>query len=316
LSEIVENVNIKPTVAAYPELPAAHSRSYLATGFSRLLRRKLVLVALAIFSVITLLSYSAGWICQTIIKQDRDDIDLELLTSGFQPPVPPGTLRHLLGSDELGRDTLARLLYGGQVSLTVGFLVAAISITIGTALGLVAGYFGGKVDDFVNLLVQVILNVPALFLLILLSTYYQFNTFNLSVLIGLLAWPGLTRQVRGAVLSLRSRDYILAAKAIGVPEWRIILSHILPNVLSLMLVVVGFNVAIAIQVESALSFLGFGISVPIPSWGNMLADSQSRFTSAPWLVYAPALAIFVTVLCVFIIADGVRDAFDPQLKRL
>jgi peptide/nickel transport system permease protein len=315
MSKVAESLASRPKVTTVEQRYKKASRGFFASSFARFFRHKLNVAALVVFTLVAIASYSAGWVSDTILKQKRDEIDFDLLAKGFQPPVPPGTLTHIMGTDELGRDILARLLYGGQVSLTVGFLTALIAVSIGTTLGLLAGYFGGWVDDLVNLLVQTILNIPALFLLIMLSLYFRPDIISLSLTIGLLSWAGLTRQVRGAVLSLSTRDYISAARVSGASNFRILLVHMLPNVVSLMLVVAGFDVAGAILIESGLSYLGFGIAVPIPSWGSMLADSQSRFTNAPWMVYTPALAIFITVLCVFLIADGLRDAFDPRLKN-
>jgi len=314
MSEVAESVTTEPMIPVGITRAKKISKGFFATSFAVFFRSKLNIFALILFSIIALLSYGAGWISENILHEDRDQLDFDLVAKGIQLPAPPGTFNHLLGTDELGRDILTRLLYGGQVSLTIGFLVAAISIFIGTLLGLLAGYYGGWVDDVVNMLVQVILNIPALFLLIMLSIYVSPSIVSLSLLIGLLSWPLLTRQVRGAVLSLRTRDYIAAAEVMGASSFRILLVHILPNVVSLMIVVAGFTVAAAILIESALSYLNFGISVPVPSWGSMLSDSQTRFTSAPWMVYTPALAIFLTVLCVYLIADGLRDAFDPRLK--
>lgn len=309
----------EPVTAPSPKLRESRkarkaSRGFFATSFAKFFRSKLNLAALILFCLIAVVSYGADWISQYILHQDRDQIDFDLINKGIQPPAPPGTLNHLLGTDELGRDILTRLLYGGQVSLSIGFLVAFIAVFIGTILGLLAGYYKGWVDDLVNLLVQLVLNIPALFLLIMLSIYTSPSIISLSLLIGLLSWAGLTRQVRGAVLSLRSRDYVAAAEVMGASGFRILMVHLLPNVISLMIVVASFIVAGAILVESALSYLNFGISVPVPSWGSMLSDSQTRFTSAPWMVYTPALAIFLTVLCIYLIADGLRDAFDPRLK--
>ncbi|MEI7556920.1 ABC transporter permease [Candidatus Chlorohelix sp.] len=292
----------------------AGSQGFWASSFSRFFRDKLSVLALVIFVIIALLTVGSPWIAQTILKQERDTIDFNLLTMGYQPPVGPGVGGHLLGTDELGRDQAVRVLYGGQVSLSVGFLTAIISIFIGTTLGLLGGYFGGIIDDGVNASVQIINNIPSLFLLIILSIIWKPNVLSLSIIIGLIGWTGTTRFIRGAVLSLRSRDYVDAARVSGASTLRILMVHILPNVASLMLVQAGFDVVGAMLTEAGLSFLGFGISVPVPSWGNMLSDSQLYFTSAPWMVYFPAFAIFLTILCVYLVADGLRDAFDPRLK--
>ncbi|NWJ44251.1 MAG: ABC transporter permease [Chloroflexi bacterium] len=290
------------------------SQGFFAASFSRFFRDPLSVIALVIFVIITIISFSAPLIADNILHQKRDTIDFDLLAQGFQPPVPPGTAGHSLGTDELGRDMAMRLIYGGQVSLSVGFLTAFISIFMGTTLGLLAGFFGGIIDDLVNALVQIILNIPSLFLLIILSLIWKPDVISLSFIIGVISWVGATRIVRGSVLSLRNLDYVDAARVVGANNFRIILVHILPNVVSLMLVQAGFDVVGAMLSEAGLSYLGFGISVPIPSWGNMLTDSQLYFTSAPWMVYLPSVAIFITILCVYLAADGLRDAFDPRLK--
>jgi peptide/nickel transport system permease protein len=290
------------------------SQGFWSSAFSRFFRDPLSVIALVVFIIITVLTVGAPWISSNILKQERDTIDFNLLAQGFQPPVGPGVGGHWLGTDELGRDLAVRLLFGGQVSLSVGFLTAVISITIGTTLGLLGGYFGGKIDDGVNAIVQIILNIPSLFLFIILSLLWRPDVLSLSFIIGIVGWVGTARFVRGAVLSIRNRDYIDAARVSGASNGRILLVHVLPNVASLMLVQAGFDVVGAMLAEAGLSFLGFGISVPIPSWGNMLSDSQLYFTSAPWMVYIPAFAIFITILCVYLIADGLRDAFDPRLK--
>jgi peptide/nickel transport system permease protein len=226
----------------------------------------------------------------------------------LQPPGPAFPL----GTDELGRDVLTRLIFAGRVSLLVGFGVALVSVGLGAPLGLVAGFYGGRVDDAVNAFIQVVLNVPVLFVLIVLSIFFSPNVWQLAVIFGFFFFPGTTRQVRGVVLSVRSRDYVDAARVLGARDWRIMARHILPNVLSVVLVVAGIDMAGAILAESSLSFLGFGVPVPLSSWGNMLSLSQEQFRSAPWLVYPPGAMIFVTVLCVYLLSDGLRDAFDPR----
>lgn len=286
----------------------SQSRGFFASAFLRFLEDKVSIVAMVVFVIIALSAIFAPFISKNIIGYSYEDQNLaELL-------LPPFSGKHILGTDDLGRDNLVRLLYGGQVSLTVGLLVAVISGIIGTFLGIVAGYFGGWIDDLVNGAYQIVSNVPFLFLLIILSIYFKPTVITLALAFGLLNWPGNTRQIRGQVLSLRARDYVDAARVMGAGNSRIMWIHLIPNVVSTVLVIAGFDVVGAILGESGLSYLGYGISVPVPSWGNMLSDSQSHFTDAPWLVYFPGIMIFVTVLCVYLIADGLRDAFDPRLK--
>ena len=179
---------------------------------------------------------------------------------------------------------------------------------------MLAAYFGGWVDDLINAVVQFMLNIPALFVLIVLSIFLTPNVVQLALIFGLFFWPGTARQVRAVVLSARNRDYVDAARVLGARDGRIMVRHILPNVASVAIVVAGLDMAAAILAESSLSFLGFGVPVPLSSWGNMLSVSQEMFRSAPWLVYPPGLMIFVTVLCVFLVSDGLRDALDPRLN--
>ncbi len=287
----------------------SQSRGFFATGFTRFLKDKISITAMVIFVLIALSAIFAPFISKTLIGYSYEELDLTNLLA------PPGTPGHILGTDDLGRDNLVRLLYGGQVSLTVGFLVALISGIIGTFLGVIAGYYGKWIDDVVNGAYQIVANVPFLFLLIILSVFFKPNVITLALAFALLGWPGTTRQIRGSVLSLRSRDYVDAARVMGGSDARIMWVHLIPNLVSTVLVIAGFDVVGAILGESSLSFLGYGISVPIPSWGNMLSDSQSHFQDAPWLVYFPGIMIFITVLCVYLVADGLRDAFDPRLKN-
>ncbi len=315
MSQTTSPISAMPGAVIAPVRSKKVSKSFFASSFARFMHSRLNVVTLVILVIITVISYAAPWIAANILHQDRDTIDFNLLTQGLQPPVSPGQGGHLLGTDELGRDLAVRLIYGGQVSLSVGFLTAAISVVIGTTLGLVSGFFGGWVDDLINFVVQVLQNIPTLFLLLVVSTLFAPNVLSLSLTIGLISWTGGARFIRGAVLSLRNRDYIDAARVTGASNTRLMGVHILPNVISLMLVQVGFDVVGAMLLESGLSFLGFGLSIPIPSWGNMLSNSKDYFTSAVWLVYAPALAFFVTVLCVYLVADGLRDAFDPRLRE-
>jgi peptide/nickel transport system permease protein len=273
---------------------------------------RLSMVCLGIFLVILTMTLTAPLIATYILGTTPDQF-LRTPQGRIATLQPPGPA-YPLGTDELGRDNLTRLLYAGQVSLTVGFLVALVSLAIGAPLGLIAGYYGGRMDDLVNALVQLVINIPSLFILIILSVIFTPNVIGLAIIFGLFFWPATTRQVRGTVLSLRNRDYVDAARVMGASDTRILVRHILPNVISIVTVVAGFDVASAILGESALSFLGFGVPVPLSSWGNMLSGSQDTFRSAPWLVYPPGLMIFLTVLCVFLIADGLRDAFDPRLR--
>jgi peptide/nickel transport system permease protein len=290
---------------------AAVRQGFRGTAWTRLRRDRITLVALAVLLLIAGLSLAAPWIASTILHTDpaRFVRTPAGRIATLQPPGPG----YPLGTDELGRDALTRLLFAGQVSLLLGSLVALVSVGFGAPLGLLAAYFGGWVDDLVNALVQLLLNIPLIMLLIALSVLLTPNVWQLALIFGTFFWPGTARQVRSVVLSVRSRDYIDAARVLGAGHARIMLRHVLPNVASVMIVVAGIDMAAAILAESTLSFLGFGVPVPLSSWGNMLSLSTDQFRSAPWLVYPPGAMIFMTVLSVFLVSDGLRDALDPRL---
>lgn len=288
------------------------SRSFLSSSLRRFVSDRLSLIALVLFVVILVITLTAPLIAAFVLGTTPDEF-LRTPQGRIATLQPPGP-NYVLGTDELGRDNLTRLLYAGRVSLTIGFLVAFVALVIGAPLGLVAGFYGGRMDDLVNALVQLVINIPSLFILIILSVMFTPGVLGLALIFGLFFWPATTRQVRGVVLSLRNRDYVDAARVLGASDTRILIRHILPNVISIVTVVAGFDVAAAILGESALSFLGFGVPVPLSSWGNMLSGSQDTFRSAPWLVYPPGLMILLTVLSVFLIADGLRDAFDPRVR--
>ena len=286
------------------------SPGFYSRAWRKIRRDPVTLIAAGVLLLIIVITLLAPVIADSFLHRTPEEImrrpDGRIAI--LQPPGP----EYLLGTDDLGRDVLTRLLYAGRVSLTIGFLVAFVSILVGTTAGIVAGYFGGWVDDVVNALIQFVFNIPSLFILILLSVIFRPNVFLLAIIFGFFFWPGTARQVRGVVLSVRRLDYIMAAEALGGSSFHIMVRHILPNVSNIVLVVAGFDVGGAILGESALSFLGFGVQVPLASWGNMLSGSQDMFRRAPWLVYPPGALIFVTVLCVVLIADGLRDAFDPR----
>lgn len=278
-------------------------------AWDRFRRDRIGMAALGILLLIAVVSALAPMIAQGVLHSDPDRFvrgESGRITT-LQPPGPS----HLLGTDDLGRDALTRLLYAGRVSLLIGLGVALVSLAFGAPLGLLAAYFGGRVDDAINAAVQVVLNVPLLFVLIVLSIFLTPNPVQLAVIFGFFFWPSTARQVRGVALSIRRRDYVEAARTLGASHRRIMFRHVAPNVVSVILVVAGIDMAGAILAESSLSFLGFGVPVPLSSWGNMLGLSQDLYRTAPWLVYPPGLMIFVTVLCIFLVTDALRDAVDP-----
>ena len=194
-------------------------------------------------------------------------------------------------------------------------MFAAVSLTIGVVLGLMAGFYGGWIDDLLQAIINIFNAIPFLPLLIIIGSMVKLGWVELALIISMLGWTGASRQVRGLVLSIKQRDYVLAARTIGASDARIMFQHILPNVFSIVLVIVGFDVAGAILTESGLSFLGFGVQPPTATWGNMLSNSLAYTTKAPWLILFPGLTISLTVLSVFLLADGLRDAMDPRLRQ-
>lgn len=280
--------------------------TYWQRVFRHLRQDKVTMFAFFLLLVISALSLSAGLIANAL---DIDPNKTNLL-SRLQPP----SRDHWLGTDDVGRDIFIRLLYAGRVSLLVGVLAAATAFVIGVALGLLAGFYGKWVDDVVNALIQTTINIPLLFLLILLSVIFRPGVAGLAIILGLLSWQGNARQIRAAVLSQKERDFVDAARVLGSNDRRIMWKHIFPNVTSIVLVVTGFDVAGAILAESSLSALGLGVQPPTASWGNMLAKSFDFGTRAPWLVISPGVMIFLTVFSIFLIADGVRDAMDPRIS--
>ena len=222
---------------------------------------------------------------------------------------------HWMGTDDAGRDVLTRGVYGGRVSLRIGFYVATVSMTLGVLLGVISGYYAATfIDDIINAVIMTLGSIPLLFLLIILSRIYSPTPEGLAILIGVFSWMGLSRLIRGQIFSVRERDYILASRAVGTGSWRIMFKHVLPNVSSIVIVSAVFNVAGAIIAEAGLSYLGVGIGPPIASWGNMMQGSLGSFTSAPWLVVTPGFFIFLTTLSIYLLGDGLRDAFDPWLQ--
>ena len=261
------------------------------------------MIGAGIVIVLILLSITAP----VLSPYDPQAQDLSLR---LQPP----SASHWLGTDEYGRDVLSRMLYGGRISLSVGFVAVGISLLIGIMLGAIAGYFGGWVDQLIMRTVDVVLCIPTLFLILMLIVFLGPNLFNIMVIIGLTSWTELSRLVRAEFLSLRQRDYIQAARALGVPDFIIIFKHILPNALAPVFISATFGIAGAILLESGLSFLGLGVQPPTPSWGNILTTGKDYITQAWWLTLSPGISIFLTVLGYNLLGDGLRDVLDPRLS--
>lgn len=224
---------------------------------------------------------------------------------------------HFLGTDHLGRDIWSRMIYGARISLTVGFLTMIISVGFGTVYGAVSGYYGGRVDWFLMMLVDIFLSIPTLFLLIVMAVFIKPDYLGIAVIIGLTSWMRVARLVRGEFLRLKEREYVLASRALGFSDSRLIFGHILPNITALIIVNATLTMATAILAESVLGFLGLGIQPPQFSWGSMLSSAQDLILvkEAPWVVFFPGIAIFITVLSLNFIGEGLRDALDSKCKN-
>jgi peptide/nickel transport system permease protein len=250
--------------------------------------------------------------------QDPNAID----QAHFQgTPLAPGEAGHILGTDEIGRDLLSRLIFGAQISLMVAIFAVAMQIVIGSILGAAAGFYGGATDWIIMRITDVFLSIPLLPLLLVLTAIVaaSSNKAALSfgvivIIIGGLSWMGVARLVRASFLSLREKEFTEAARAVGNQDVRIIFRHLLPNAVAPIIVAATLSIADVILTESALSFLGFGIQPPTASWGNMLANAESNMAIAPWVAIFPGICILVTVLAVNYLGDGLRDALDPKMK--
>ncbi len=262
-------------------------------------------VGLIIVTITFISAIFAPWLAPYDPVDDFDN--WKLLT-------PPGK-EFLLGSDYLGRDQLSRLLYGARVSLGVGFSVMAVSIIVGTVLGLFSGYYGRKIDEIVNLFINITLAFPPLLLAIAAMAALGPGLTNVIVALSLVSWPSIARLVRGEVLKLKNKDFVVAARALGVKDITILFKHILPNCVAPILVAGTLGIATAILNESALSFLGLGVQPPHPSWGAMLGRGRDYIWIASWLTTIPGLAILITILGMNLLGDGMRDILDPRMKN-
>ncbi|MBC7542101.1 MAG: ABC transporter permease [Candidatus Sericytochromatia bacterium] len=294
------------SIAAKPLTGAP--RSPWADAVHRLRRDKLAVVGAGLLLGLMLVAILAPWLAPF-------DPNLQFAdgTTLYGDPLPPGG-RYLLGTDTLGRDTLSRLVYGSRISLQVGLISIAIAASIGTTLGLIAGYFGGWVDQLVMRLTDMMMSFPDLLLIMAIVAIRGPSLPMIFIAIGLVTWTTFARIVRSQVLTVREHEYIEAAKAQGArPSW-IIVKHVLPNVVAPIIVLATMNMASAIMTEAALSFLGLGVQEPIASWGKMIQLGQGYFWDAPWLCLIPGFAIAMTVFAFNLFGDGLRDALDPRLK--
>jgi len=243
-----------------------------------------------------------------------DPLEMDFSVVGGGKPSPP-TSRHLLGTDNYGRDTLSRLISGARVSITVGLVATGIAIVFGVALGALAGYSGGAIDMLIMRVTDVFLSLPSIFLVMTVSAYLKPHPYNVVWVMGLFGWMGTARLVRAEFLRLREMDFIQAARAIGVSPHRMIVRHLLVNSMAPIIVSATLRVPFAILTESALSYLGLGVPPPYASWGSMLNHAKPFITTAWWLWIPPGIAISLTVFAFNFVGDGLRDAFDPVQHR-
>jgi len=267
-------------------------------------RNTLALAGAGLVVFMFLVSFLAPYIA----PYDPQEIDVSRI---LQPP----SWEHPFGTDQLGRDVLSRMIWGARISLKVGFVAVGISCTIGMVLGALAGYYGGLVDRLIMRFVDVMLCFPTLMLILAVIAVLEPSIWNIMVVIGLTSWMGVARLVRAEFLSLKEREFVLAARSQGLSDARIIFRHMLPNALAPVLVAATLGVAGAILAESALSFLGIGVQPPTPSWGNILTGGKDNIEVAWWLSVYPGLAILLTVLGYNLLGEGIRDASDPRLKE-
>lgn len=279
--------------------------SPMASAWGRLRRAPGPMIGLTVFLLLALTAIFAP------LLAPHDPVKFANVMNALTPPGK----EFLLGADHTGRDILSRLIYGARISLTVGLVVQAVSLTIGATLGLLAGYYGGWIDDVITGVTTILQAFPGLLFAIAVMAVLGPGLYNVFVALGLVGWPTISRLIRGEVLALREREFVVGARATGARDLRILLKHLLPNCLGPVIVVVTLGIGNAILSEASLSFLGLGTQPPTPSWGAMLASGRDYIWEAPWLTLYPGLAIFVTILSLNLLGDGLRDVLDPRLKQ-
>lgn len=285
--------------------PSRSTESMLRLTLRRFRRHRLANISLYVLVAITFISFAVP----LVVSEDAANrLDL---AEKSQPP----SLQHPCGTDEVGRDIFLRSIFGGRISLRIGFVAALISVGIGMAVGGVAGYASGWSDSILMRFTDALLSIPSLFILIVVTQIIGKSIGIITIVIGALSWMTVSRLVRANVLSIREQDFILAGRAIGAQPSTLLVRHILPNTLAPVLVAATLGVGQAIIMEASLSFLGLGVQQPTATWGNMLFRAQSYLVTAPWIAFFPGCLILITVLCVNFIGDGLRDALDPHTRR-
>jgi peptide/nickel transport system permease protein len=278
--------------------------------FIKLLFKKIIHNKLAFLGGIVVLSlFILSWLAPVLAPHNPDELNILLRLK------PPGTEGHLLGTDSLGRDVLSRLIWGSRVSLKVGFVAVGLATLIGLILGALAGYHGGLIDSLIMRFCDLMLCFPSMFLILAVIAILEPSIWNVMIVIGLTSWMGVARLVRADLMSLKNRDFALAAKGLGASDLRVIWVHLLPNAMGPVLVTATLGVAGAILTESSLSFLGLGVQPPTPTWGAMLTEGKDYLSRAWWLSLYPGLAILITVLSYNLLGEGLREALNPHRER-
>ncbi len=303
----------KPDTQSPLQGPAASSQeqTWLRIFWRRFRKNKLAMLG----GTMLLILFSIAIFAPVVAPQDRDELDLSYRLKA------PGTVNettgqtYILGTDTYGRDLLSRLIYGSRISLTVGFISTGVALTMGLLVGSAAGFYGGWIDNILMRIVDVLLSIPTLPLLLTILAFVGNSIWLIMFVIGITSWMGVARLVRGEILSIKQRDFIEAARAMGAPDARIMFRHIAPNLFHVLIVNATLRVATAMLTEATLSYLGIGVQPPTPSWGNMLYEHQNYLRMAPWTDIYPGLAIFVSMLAFYFLGDGLRDALDPRLKE-
>jgi peptide/nickel transport system permease protein len=275
----------------------------------RLLRDRVAVASAALLVLFAVMALAAPLVSDFVTHHGADDQDLVRTFQG-----PSGA--HWLGTDELGRDTLTRLVWGARISLGVGLLTVAVTLAIGTAVGLLAGFYGRWVDAIAMRVVDSVLAFPDIFLFMLVAVLIRPTPVALALIIASVGWADVSRLIRSEVMVLRNEDYILALRSLGAGDLRLMVGHILRNALPIVIVTASLRIGQVILIEAALDFLGLGVQPPTPSWGNMLSNAQSYFYHSAWLVILPGLAIVLTVLATNLLGNALRDALDPRLRHV
>jgi peptide/nickel transport system permease protein len=302
------------TTATTAELAATMPKERTMRGmiWSRFRRHKMAVAGLVVLSLLVFGALAVSWISPY-------DAERSSMRERRQPP----SLEHPMGTDTLGRDMFTRLMYGGRISLTVGLLATVVGVSIGTIVGSIAGYYGGTVDNLLMRLTDLFISLPRIFMLIIMSLLMRsvdipmFQAYGgvggIVFILGILSWTGVARLVRGQFLSLKEKEFVEAARTLGIRNLRIVFRHVLPNTATPIIVAATLLVAQSIISESGLSFLGFGVQPPTPTWGNMLSAAQDEMRKGNWwMAFFPGLMIFLTVISINYIGDGLRDALDPR----